>query len=97
MKRSRAVYEQRFHVRYTEIAIGYPEGSVSIACSNLSKSCMQKLMNELVYDGYSSTGSVQENTIYLYEPDPMMCLPDSLKEMIQAKMESMNYEVTFLF
>jgi hypothetical protein len=32
MKRSRAVYEQRFHVRHTEIAIGYPEGSVSIAC-----------------------------------------------------------------
>ena len=25
MKRSREVYEQRFHVRYTEIAIGYPE------------------------------------------------------------------------
>lgn len=54
MKRSRAVYEQRFHVRHTEIAIGYPEGSVSIACSNLSKSCMKKLMNELVYDGYSA-------------------------------------------
>ena len=48
MKRNRAVYEQRFHVRHTEIAIGYPEGSVSIACGNLSKSCMQKLMNELV-------------------------------------------------
>ena len=53
-------------------------------------------MNELVYDGYSATGSVQEDTIYLHEPDPMMCLPDSLKEMIQAKMESMNYEVKFL-
>lgn len=97
MKRSREVYEQCFHVRYTEIAIGYPEGCVSIACSNLSKSSMQKLMNELVYDGYSSTGSVQEDTIYLHEPDPMMCLPESLKEMIQAKMESMNYEVKFLY
>lgn len=96
MKRNKSVYEQRFHVRHTEIAISYPEGSVSIACSNLSKSCMQKLMNELVYDGYSVSGSIQEDTIFLFSTDPLLCLPDNLKELIQAKMESMNYEVKFL-
>lgn len=96
MKRSRAVYEQRFHVRHTEIGLGCTDGCVSITCSNLSLQCMRQLMDELVYDGYSDAGYIEEDTIYLSSPDPLLCLPDSLKEIIQAKMESMNYEVRFL-
>lgn len=96
MTKCKSVYEQRFHVKDVEISISYLEGTICISCGTLSKSVMDKLLDELECDGYADAGEVEEDKIYLTGVDPWMCCPDNLKEIIQAKMESMNYEVKFL-
>lgn len=95
MTKCKSVYEQRFHVKDVEISISYLEGTICICCGMLSKCSMDKLLDELECDGYADGGEVEEDKIYLTGVDPWMCCPDNLKEIIQAKMESMNYEVKF--
>ena len=94
--RSREIYNQRFHRKSAGIFVRLTGEEVCIGGEGMSASCMKELMDELIYDGYADSGEVSEGSILLYGADPWMCGEESLKEMIQAKMESMNYEVTFL-
>lgn len=94
--KSHAVYNQRFHTRSASIHIICTENSVCIDCKGLSEVAMNELMDELLYDGYAETGELSDGCIVLYDADPWMCGEENLKEMIHAKMDSMNYEVTFL-
>lgn len=96
MIRSKAVYAQRFHMRHAQITVSFLEGYININCGEMPYTVMKSLLDELIYDGYAGSGDISDEGISLYSPDPWMCGEESLKEIIQAKMESMNYEVTFL-
>lgn len=92
----KATYQQRFHARNVGISISYTDFEVCIGCEGALKSAMFQLMTELVYDGYAEAGEVQDDCVCLFNPDPWMCHTENLKEIIRAKMESLNYRVEFL-
>lgn len=96
MARSRNIFTQRFQTKKVTLDLLCDENEVIITSDDASKSLLIELKNELVYDGYADDGILDGYCIRLFDADPLLSCIDNLKEMIQAKLETMNYEVTFL-
>lgn len=86
--------DQKFQLRQVSLQIIYNDDNILIKSENATRPLLSELKNELVYDGYAESGEVEEGCIHLYEADVWPC-NDSLKETLLAKLDSMNYEVTF--
>lgn len=87
---------QRFLKREVAFAVNVENDCIVISSETASKRLLENLKDEIVHDGYVENGEVEHGKLLLFNPDLWDCSTEELKEIITAKLEDENYEVTFL-